>query len=60
MGKKNGKKHHFVAVDVGATKILAVVCDPCGVIRSRDRRETPRSGKPEDVIASIEMRLIPL
>jgi len=54
MGKKNGKKHHFVAVDVGATKILAVVCDPCGVIRSRDRRETPRSGKPEDVIASIE------
>jgi len=54
MGKKDGKKHHFVAVDVGGTKILAVVCDPCGVIRGRDRRETPRSGDPQDVIAAIE------
>jgi len=54
MGKKDGKKHHFVAVDVGGTKILAVVCDPCGVIRGRDRRETPRSGEPQDVISAIE------
>ncbi|MGQ9504575.1 MAG: ROK family protein [Thermogutta sp.] len=54
MGKKNGKKHHFVAVDVGGTKILAVVCDSCGVICGRDRRDTPRSGDPQDVISTIE------
>lgn len=54
MGKRGAGEDRFLAVDLGGTKILSVVCDERGVIRARDRRETPRGDDPAEVVAAME------
>ena len=47
------KNTWYAGIDVGGTKILAVVASPGGIIRGRARRDTPRGTDGADVVRAI-------
>ena len=51
---KNGGEGLYLGVDVGGTKVQASVVKESGDIIERERRPTPRTGGPEQVLAVIE------
>ncbi len=54
MGHKGAAERLYLGVDVGGTKVLAAVVSESGEIVQRQRRPTPRTGGPEQVLAVME------
>ncbi len=50
----SGKDHLYQGVDIGGTKVQASLVRESGGILERERRTTPRTGGPEQVLAVIE------
>ncbi|GAB6185814.1 ROK family protein [Thermopirellula anaerolimosa] len=48
----------IVAVDIGGTKILAAVGDPCGTIYGRDRCSTPRDCGSLEIFHAVESAVL--
>ena len=49
-----GKDRLYLGVDVGGTKVQASLVHESGGIVERERRTTPRTGGPEQVLAAVE------
>ena len=55
MGKtKRAKRRFYLGVDIGGTKIQAILVDSAGVILHRARTPTPQGDDPELVLAAAE------
>ena len=48
------KTHLYLGVDIGGTKVQSSLVRESGEILQRERRTTPRTGGPEQVLAVIE------
>ena len=53
MPKKRKSVKRFIGVDIGGTKILAVLARASGKILARKRCATPRDGQPDEVLATV-------
>lgn len=51
---KDGNDRLYLGVDVGGTKVQVCVVRESGAVVERERRATPRTGGPEQVLAAIE------
>ncbi|MGD0900829.1 MAG: ROK family protein [Thermoguttaceae bacterium] len=54
MGRDRRAERLYLGVDIGGTKVQASVARESGEVIERNRRPTPRTGGPEQVLAVIE------